>query len=77
MENNNKSFIDKYSQKKEVNNETKETPFDNAITRKDDFKLVKIDSQIHGDLKLAALKNNTTMKNIVDSAIREYLNELN
>lgn len=74
---NNSSNLDKYNQKKESNNEIKSTPFDSNIKKKDDFKLVKIDTQIHGDLKLAALKNQTTMKNIVDSAIKEYLKTLN
>lgn len=69
------SNLDRYNEKKEQNNEMKETPFDSNIKKKDDFKLVKIDPQIHGDLKLAALKNNTTMKEMVDLAIRKYLSD--
>lgn len=69
------SNLDNYNDKKEQNHERKETPFDSDIKKKDDFKLVKIDPQVHGDLKLAALKNNTTMKEMVDLAIKKYLAE--
>ncbi|RIN97132.1 hypothetical protein BU002_02100 [Mammaliicoccus sciuri] len=67
------SNLDKYSEKKIQSNEIKETPFDNNIKKKEDFKLVKIDPKIHVDLKLAALKEDTTMKAVVDKAIKEYL----
>ncbi|WP_315933635.1 hypothetical protein [Staphylococcus aureus] len=67
------SNLDKYSAKKRENNEIKETPFDKNIKKKEDFKLVKIDPKIHVDLKFAALKEDTTMKAVVDKAIKEYL----
>ncbi|MCF1830591.1 hypothetical protein [Staphylococcus aureus] len=67
------SNLDKYSAKKREINEIKETPFDKNIKKKEDFKLVKIDPKIHVDLKFAALKEDTTMKAVVDKAIKEYL----
>ncbi|GBY79188.1 hypothetical protein M6K083_2583 [Staphylococcus aureus] len=67
------SNLDKYSAKKRETNEIKETPFDKNIKKKEDFKLVKIDPKIHLDLKFAALKEDTTMKAVVDKAIKEYL----
>ncbi|HDA7425106.1 TPA: hypothetical protein O5U53_001678 [Staphylococcus aureus] len=67
------SNLDKYSAKKRKTNEIKETPFDKNIKKKEDFKLVKIDPKIHVDLKFAALKEDTTMKAVVDKAIKEYL----
>ncbi|MCT2553862.1 MULTISPECIES: hypothetical protein [Staphylococcus] len=71
------SNLDQYNEKKERGNEIKRTPFDSNIKKKDDFKLVKIDPQIHGELKLAALKDNTTMQKMADLAIKKYLSERN
>ncbi|MEA1207908.1 hypothetical protein OIN98_13970 [Staphylococcus aureus] len=71
------SNLDQYNEKKERGNVIKRTPFDSNIKKKDDFKLVKIDPQIHGELKLAALKDNTTMQKMADLAIKKYLSERN
>lgn len=69
------SNLDNYSAKKEENNQLKSTPFDSKIKKKDNFKLIKIDPEIHAKLKLASLKNNTTMKEMVDTIIGQYISE--
>ncbi len=69
------SNLDKYSIKKKVNNELKTTPFDTKINTKDEFKLIKVDPDVHAKLKLEALKNDTTMRNMVNSIIKKYFLE--
>ncbi|MBF7023277.1 hypothetical protein [Staphylococcus kloosii] len=72
------SSLGNYSDKKEKEKKVTSTPFDTSerkVERKEEFKLVKVDPKIHSQLKLAALKNDTTMKNLVDEAIREYLKD--
>lgn len=69
------SNLDKYSMKKKVNNELKRTPFDTKINTKDEFKLIKVDPDVHAKLKLEALKNDTTMRNMVNSIIKKYFLE--
>lgn len=69
------SNIDKYSAKKEKKNEVKATPFDNKINKKDEYKLIKVDPDVHAKLKLEALKNNTTMREMVGSILKSYFSE--
>ena len=59
----------------EKKNEVKSTPFDNKINKKDEYKLIKVDPDVHAKLKLEALKNNTTMREMVGSILKSYFSE--
>lgn len=69
------SNIDKYSAKKEKNNEIKSTPFDTKINKKDEYKLIKVDPDVHAKLKFEALKNDTTMREMIGSILKSYFSE--
>ena len=69
------SNIDKYSAKKEKKHEAKSTTFDKNHTKRYEYKLIKVDPDVHAKLKLEALKNNTTMREMVGSILKSYFSE--
>ena len=71
-----KNNLDKYQKQKVEKEEYKNTPFSTKV-KKEDIKMVKIDNKIHEELKYQALREKTTMKELVDKAVKKYLKGLN
>lgn len=65
------SNLNNYRQQKEEKNQVHETPVDKK--QRTNFKIVKVNSEIHGLLKLEAAKTGYTMQEIVEEAIMDKL----
>ncbi len=49
------------------------TPYDNASFMKQKSTPVKINSEYHKLLKIHAVMNDTNIRNLVDAAVKEYI----
>lgn len=67
------SNLQNYRQQKEENNEVHETPMDKK--HRTTFKMVKVNTEIHGLLKVEAAKTGLLMQEIVEQAIMDKLNK--
>lgn len=67
--------LSKYNNQKKNEASTIETPFDQKKVAKKNYKILKIDSTLHSSLKLEAVKRNTTMQDLTEKALMEYLNK--
>lgn len=65
--------LGKYTQQKEENNEVHETPVDRK--KKTDYKMVKVNNELHEELKIKAAQKGITMQEFTEKAIREKLNQ--
>lgn len=65
------SNIGKYTGEKEEKNEKHETPVDRK--KRTDYKMVKVNNELHNQLKLRSVQRGESMQEIVERAIRNEL----
>lgn len=63
--------LDKFNNDENIKKE--KTPYDNASFMKQQSTPVKINSEYHKLLKIHAVMNDTNIRNLVDEAVKEYI----
>ncbi|RIM90976.1 toxin-antitoxin system HicB family antitoxin [Staphylococcus xylosus] len=67
------SNVNQYRQNKEAKNEVHETPVDRK--KKTEYKMVKVNNELHEELKIKAATQGITMQEFTERAIREKLDQ--
>lgn len=67
------SNVNKYRQEKEAKNEVHETPVDRK--KRTDYKMVKVNNEIHKKLKLKSVESGYSMQEIAENAIMKAINQ--
>ncbi|OHO41560.1 hypothetical protein HMPREF2586_00190 [Staphylococcus sp. HMSC034G07] len=73
MTNNEKNFLNNYVSGKDES-EKKETPM--TKKKKTDYKMVKLNNEIHSELKMKSVQKGISMQEMNERALRKYLDEI-
>lgn len=68
------SSLEKYTQQKEANNEVHETPVDRK--KRTDYKMVKVNNEVHKNLKMKSVETGFSMQEIAEDAIMEAIKNM-
>ncbi|WP_204177984.1 MULTISPECIES: hypothetical protein [unclassified Staphylococcus] len=73
MTNNEQNFLNNYVSGKDES-EKKETPM--TKKKKTDYKMVKLNNEIHSELKMKSVQKGISMQEMNERALRKYLDEI-
>ncbi|MGI2256825.1 hypothetical protein [Staphylococcus cohnii] len=73
MTNNEQNFLNNYVSEKDES-EKKETPM--TKKKKTDYKMVKLNNEIHSELKMKSVQKGISMQEMNERALRKYLDEI-
>ena len=73
MTNNEQNFLNNYVSGKDKRKK-KETPM--TKKKKTDYKMVKLNNEIHSELKMKSVQKGISMQEMNERALRKYLDEI-